>query len=377
MPVSITDDRDVIYAKFARLGKFIDEEMAPAALKKSAADVKASGDTDPSACRAFGGCDFLAQCPSSPHNRYMKALMSGSGLPENNDKSKWSPEPATQGYDLMGLLDEMDSAGSTAVAANVPASVTPKAGGLYMLPTGPVGKYEGTLGDRMFFKGSAGEDLVCPANASLRDMSADFTTVSLFQGAKGAPAPAAEPAKKERKLHVDDKSTLPDTTPAINPASGIVPKDAPADTNPPKVATPAVAPAESAPAPSAEAPATEPAAEAKKRGRPAGAKNKATLSGAGTDLIILVNNACPAAEDLQPYVQGLADAIAKRENLTDLRVAPKGSDASYSGWKGLMAVAAKLNPPPPGLYVIQGGELAEPVLEALSSIAVVSYGRGR
>lgn len=57
LPVSITDDRATVFAKWAKLGKYIDEEMAKTALIADVEDVEAAESTDK--CRAFGGCDYI------------------------------------------------------------------------------------------------------------------------------------------------------------------------------------------------------------------------------------------------------------------------------------------------------------------------------
>lgn len=402
LPVSITDDRATVFAKWAKLGKYIDEEMARTAQIKNVLDVPAAGDKDPSVCRAFGGCDFLAECPSSPHNRYMNSLAMGTYLPENIAPSRGAAEPPTQGYDLMGLLDEMMDAPppasapaatttTTAPAASVKPAFPPleastcKTGGIYMIPGGPVGKFEGVLGDRAIFKGKDGGLLSCAPSDYVKDLNGDAETVRMFETVKA------------HKTLIVDLSTTPDaelrakngmppldTTPKIDPKAGIVPKDAPADTNPPKAPVTPAAPAQAASTPPAEnagkvedkKPADAPPAEGeapKKRGRPVGSTNKPKLA----ELIVLVNNSCPAAEDLTPYVQGLCDALAKKANVADVRLGEKGSDLAYGGWKAMLHVMAKTNPPPAGLYVVQRTELSEPVIEALSTVGVVSYGGGR
>lgn len=381
LPVSIADERATVFAKWAKLGKYIDEDMARTALIKEVIDVPAAGDTNSQACKAFGGCDYLAECPSSPHNRYMNALAGGTYLPENIALSRGAAEPpTTQGYDLMGLLDEMLDAPKPAAApaattttapvvSAAPKTLTPleastcKPGGVYMIPGGPIGKFEGVMGDRAIFKDKDGGLLACTLSDFVRDLNGDATAEGLFE--------------KKRKLLIVDV----DSTPKIDPKAGIVPSDAPADTNPPKApivpaANTTTAPAATeTPAPAAAASTTaetpKPEEPAKKKaGRPAGSKNKV----ASDQVIVLVNNACPAAEDLMPYVQGLCDALAKKANLADVRLAEKGSDLAYGAWKAILAVMAKTNPPPPGLYVIQRTELTEPVIEALSTVGIVSHG---
>lgn len=281
----------------------------------------------------------------------------------------------------MGLLDEMMEAPKPAATPAAPAgNAVPKAlaaveasacktGGIYMMPGGPVGKFEGVLGDRAIFKNKEGALLSCEPSDFVRDLNGDPVSVGLFE--------------KKPKLVIKDVAPAADTTPKIDPKAGIVPKDAPADTNPPKgegIATgPQVtttAPTASGPAVSVPAPTPPSTEEPKgKPGRPAGSKNKAKV--AADQFIILVNNACPAAEDLMPYVQGMCDALAKKEGIADVRLAPKTSDLGFGGWKAMLTVMCKTNPPPAGLYVIQQSELTEPVIEALSTVGIVSFGRGK
>lgn len=401
LTVAIADTREKVFQKWAKVGKYIDEEMTKTALIKDVLEVPFS----PGACRAFGGCDFLDSCPQSPHNRYMNALAQGSSLPEMPAVSRSAAEPpTTQGYDLMGLLDEMMNAPPpasapaaatttttpTPAASAAPKTLTPveasacKTGGLYMVPGGAVGKFEGVMGDRAIFKGKDGGLLACAATDFVRDLTWDAETARIFEG-----------GKPHKKLQIDDQTEeglkakaaaaqaqAADTTPKIDPAAGIVPKDAPADTNPPKEAvqpaattTAATTTTQPAAASTEPAPAAEPAK--KKAGRPPGSTNKPKL--AGEQAIILVNNACPAAEDLAPYVAGLCDALAKKANVADVRMGDKTSDLAYGGWKAILTVMAKNNPPPPGLYVLAQSELAEPVIDALSTTpgCIVSLGRGK
>lgn len=386
LPVTITDDRATVFEKWRKLGKYIDEEMAATALKKSPEDVEAAGDTDSSACRAFGGCDFLNVCPSSPHNRFVHGLATGtlSEIPDLG--SRWSKAlPPTQGMYKMGLLDEMEekakAATSTATTAAAPSGGPGKLvaleasacalKGVYMLPGGVVGQFQGVLGERALFKNKEGTLVDIQPDDFVRDLNGDSTALGLFAPKKTGGLPP-----------IVDKSTTPDSTPGITQAAGIVPPDAPKDTNPPAAAVVA------APAPSAtvQSPAVSDTAGKSTQGTeapkgaesPSGTKvKKAKAKVGGDQLIILVNNACPAAEDLTPYVQGMCDALAKKAGIGDVRLGGKDSGLDYGTWKAVLTIACKTNPPPPGLYVIQQTELSEPVIEALSTVGIVSYGRGK
>lgn len=388
LPVSITDSREVVFEKWRKLGKYIDTEMAATALKKTPDDVEAAGDTDPSACRAFGGCDFLSVCSSSPHNRFVNGLATGT-LSGSFDFGNRRSEPSTtQGYDLMGLLDEMEDAPTGALAATAPAasSAAPSGGvpaklaqleaqdckpkGVYMLKGGAVAQFKEVVGDRAIFKNKEKQLVECGLEDTVTDLNGDPVATKLF----------------ESKVRIVDMTTTPDrpadTTPAITQAAGIVPKDAPADTNPPKE-TPTPAVTTSAPvqatttatvAPTTAAATTTATTPPATEQTPAKVKRGPKPKVAGDQLIILVNNSCPAAEDLMPYVQGMCDALAKKAGIADVRLAEKGSDLAYGAWKAMLTVVVKTNPPPAGLYVIQRTELSEPVIEALSTLAVVSYG---
>lgn len=391
--VAVGNTREAVFEKWRKLGKYIDTEMAATALKKSAEDVEAAGDTDGSKCRAYGGCDFLNICPSSPHNRFLNGLRGGA-LTEMPVVGNRRGEPQqTEGWNLMGLLDEMEAkaAGTAApvtqtpVNQSAPVSGGPaalvqleaqdcKVKGVYMLPGGAVAQFKEVVGDRAIFKNKEKQLVEVGLEATVRDLNGDSTAVGLF----------------ERKLKIDDKTTTPDTpppppatkpsdtTPPITQAAGIVPKDAPADTNPPKPTETTPAPAAATttattpPAASTQAAATTAATEpAKKPGR----KPKGQTT--GDQLIVLVNNACAAAEDLMPYVQGMCDALAKKAGIADVRLGDNQSDLGYGKWKALLTIMCKTTPPPAGLYTIAQTELSEPVIEALSTVGIVSYGRGK
>lgn len=79
-----------------------------------------------------------------------------------------------------------------------------------------------------------------------------------------------------------------------------------------------------------------------------------------------------ATHSLIPYVDGLQATILKSQNL------PEGLDLrcvdvkplSFGGYKGALAMAAKMQPPPPGNYVVSGlgDERVQVVVAALEGI---------
>ena len=79
-----------------------------------------------------------------------------------------------------------------------------------------------------------------------------------------------------------------------------------------------------------------------------------------------------ATHSLIPYVDGLQATILKSQNL------PEGLDLrcvdvkplSFGGYKGALAMAAKMQPPPPGNYGVSGlgDERVQVVVAALEGI---------
>jgi outer membrane biosynthesis protein TonB len=186
------------------------------------------------------------------------------------------------------------------------------------------------------------------------------------------PPPAAtEPPK--RHLQIVDSSTVPDAkpaeqpkpeTPPAQPVATIVPPDAPKSD--PKLA--------------AEQPPPPPAPEPEKTKKPRAAK--ATAS---TEPVLKVYvDAMPNAVESQPlagYVAGIVGDMERTFKCIDIRCATKKyktdegqeleNPLAYGGWKGVLAAAIKVQPPPPATYVVlgaSGSEIMQVVTEALEAL---------
>lgn len=146
----------------------------------------------------------------------------------------------------------------------------------------------------------------------------------------------------------------------------------------------------------------------RKRGRPPGAKNKppaapptvaerdaigAALDQAVADaeretappappalmLFVDVITSGIAANDLEPYINRICDALAAEYKAVDIRCAPEGSPLSFGKWKGALAACVRAEPPASGAYTVtdvRGSEIRETVVEALRPLAA-TYVRGR
>lgn len=391
LPVSVTVSRDDVFRRMADLGKFIDAEMQPTAAIRTASEVPVPEDL-PAPCKAFGGCEYRHVCPDSPTNRFHNALLGLADLPESHALGSKESLPATnQGFDFMSLLDDIDSnvappppSGAAPAPSQAPKLATIEAcaavkGGLYITPKGPVGKCKGVLDGKVIFAMGDKTILELDPDDMVKDVSSDTVALAAFTPAQSATKPpAAEvtqsatkpPAAGATSATLSTGVAYVDTTPAIDPKAGVIPPDAPVET---KKAAPVAAPVEVAvtvavadvvkPTP---VPTEEP--QKGKGGRPAGAKNKPKGPEAA-GLILVVNAASSAGESLAPYIAGIAQGLCDRLKLADLRLAPKDSDAAFLGWRGLLAIEAKKSPPPPGIYTVQSGDLADPIIEALEPLA--------
>lgn len=380
LPVSLTSTREDVLLRWRPLARMIDTDMAAVA-KMPVAEPGKTPEGVPfntAACGNFGGCDFSKMCAHSPQNRFISAL-------RNPTQSINKELPLTVKANPMGLLGQIrapeTAAPSTPAAPtlNRVKATTCKQGGAYMLPTGPVGKFEGVIGGRSIFRLS---------DDTLKDFAADAEVIAM-----SADKPPA------RKLVIE-----PD------PAELITPPDAPPlATQPPE---PVLYSVQTAPQPTPsvgvlDAPTvTVTVAEAvkPKRGRPtkaevaarvaevtAGAGNPMTGEGAhhgvitydpstgsetvhkpltvmvpgeGEPLMLLINCQCLQAKDLSGYVADVCRKVATAAGAPDVRLGHKSSDLSFGGWKALVAMAA-LQEMPRGLCSIQSSELADPIIEAL------------
>ncbi len=243
-----------------------------------------------------------------------------------------------------------------------------------MLSGDRMARFEGAVGSRFIFRLQDGVSLVTPAGTESAEDLTGTIAEELFTGQGGKPAAPAVTEAKRRPQIVDVPSTpapAPVQTAPAAPVASIVPPGEGKPTDPAAIATGAtgvtvtVTTAEAIATPAPES-ATAAPAEGAKRGRKP--KADADVTKADKLLMLLVNCSAPNATDLSGYVKGLADGIAARESLPDVRLAPKTSDCSYGGWKAMIAIEA-LKAPPVGVCSIISGELSDPVIEALSGIA--------
>lgn len=95
--VEVSATSDEVRASFDALCRFVDDEMAPA-VSRSLSDIN----PDVGGCSAFGGCDFLGVCPSSPRKKATGIF--GLPLPVSLDINSLS----STGGD-MALLDALKS----------------------------------------------------------------------------------------------------------------------------------------------------------------------------------------------------------------------------------------------------------------------------
>lgn len=401
LPVEIRVTRDDVLRRWGAMAKVIDGPMRAAALVPAVTGQTAEGiPYDTEACGDFGGCDFARICKHSPTNRYLSAMRGTSSLPAGlfgielpgKSQSATTSKPFT-GESVMGLLSQIGV--TTAVPVpEVPAllAVVPvsqcKSGGVYMLPGGPVGTFEGMIGSRPIFRLKDGTLKDLETTAEVRDLTADPVA---NPPAVVAPA-VVDPPKRQRTLLLtnEEKAQLPavappdvaETTQAaglthaaavaapevqVTTAEAITQSEKPKRGRPTKAEAEAkaalaaaVAPAETVPAAPAQTPVQSTPGNVSTPGK--------------SPLTLLINVTCPQATDLAPYVAKLAAALASKHGAPDVRLGQKQSDLAFGGWKALLALTALANPPT-GLCTIQSGELADPVIEALAPVAAV-VGRG-
>jgi hypothetical protein len=403
-------DRDLILDRMVDLCNTVDRDMQAAAKATKDLDVP----HNEKSCDKFGGCDFVTTCPHSPKNRLMRKIIPGVTRPGIELKEEGTS---------MGLV-EAAMAAMNAGTANTPAPVqaapvTPPVtapvqpvaaqaafcmaaqaviGNIYTLSTQGLGQMAGAMGGAVVFKSPAGALIQTPADQIIMDVTHDPVSRAAF-GMAGVlpPAPAAQvatPAKERRMLIID--APAPGTTQgagaAVNPPDATAPAANPEQAELIRAAQQALilaaqgqalttapgaqvaATITTAPAAQAEAPAP------KKRGRPAKVKPgspEAVATGAAqaeslSGLVLIVNAAVTgqAVTDLSGYVADLADAIAEAGGAADPRLCDPKGPFGYGAWKGAMRAAA-LKSPPNGICSIQRGDLADPIIEALSEIATL------
>ncbi len=402
-PIEIRQTRAHIFERMAALGKYIDTEMQATAAAKTPGDVEGAGRTDGQVCKAFGGCDYRSFCPDAPQNRFIAAMQSGElpDLAEMPSRGS-SKQPATnttqpnKGFNFMGLLDDIAKEVAPARPSGEPAAAKPalKAllaenalkDGIYMLPGGAIGKCKGRLEDKIVFLTHDKTMTEVGLEDVVRDLAGDAVAASHFQPKVAAPEKPrkldlkVEAAPSEAKAEVvPPTKAMVDDTPKIDVSAGVIPPDAPQDTNPKQVAS-QTAVVEVA-ATVSEALKTDIVESKPKRAKKtetvlydpaATATPKTPMEG----IVLIINAASTHGQPLAPYIAKLAADLCKQHGLVDLRLAPKQSDAAFMGWRGLLAIEAKKNPPPPGFYTVTSGDLADPVIEALepTAMAVIKGG---
>lgn len=135
----------------------------------------------------------------------------------------------------------------------------------------------------------------------------------------------------------------------------------------PPVEDPSVLPPDASP--SLPPPPASIAEDKPKRSRPA--KKDTTPAASPMENLVLYVNCTPrsAVQDLSIYVAELAGKLALVAGCSDVRMADGQSPLGFGKWKGALAAAARENPPK-GPCTIFSGDLTDPVIEALSAIAI-------
>jgi hypothetical protein len=410
--VSVVLTADEIKAGWARLGSYIDHNIATWAAES---DVSRIPHAPEDACRAFGGCDFEKVCPHSPRNRWANTLVDAAPTPAAPERQN----------DTMGLLSQMDTNPPTTPPPAAPAQPsTPaamqlppgfvfardgKAETVYKLPDGRVAKFAAATPSGAFLLGMTDSAPIQVAGDALLTVSAP-TPPPAPAAAPAAPAqptlpPGAIFAKdaKQREAYTvngqamvylcqtggkqsflpiaggapvllsDTDAVYPGapaptvTAPAAPPApASVLPPDAPKSNPAAPVLTKADAPEE-------EEGEDQPLPEANGAKRTRKKKGEAeTAPALGEGLVLVVGGAAVSKDgktsrDLGPYVAEIAAGLAKASNVPDVRCAGNGP-LGFGAWKGAMAEAAR-KAPPSGVCHIYHGDLNEPVIEALAPLA--------
>lgn len=326
LPAEVRLTRDDLLRRFGVLAEQIDGPMA------SAARIPYSGETpegipyNEMACGDFGGCDFAKQCKHSPSNQFA-SLLRGTPGPVIKES-----QPSNNGA-TMSLLNQIQK---PAAPSPTPSEDTKPVAQMTQGETayieGVAVKFEGVMGTRAIFR---------KADRSLQDLPADARVATKAPAPKEAPK-AEEPKKAYKPIQYEQEAAVapPDVAPETAPVQAQVPA-----------------------APEAPAPAEEPKKTRKKA-------EKAAPEAPTEGLTLLINCDAQGATSLSTYVRDLAQAIAQKHGTPDLRLARKESDLAFGGWKAILSLAALQNPPK-GLCSITSGELADPVIEALTPVATM------
>lgn len=96
-------------------------------------------------------------------------------------------------------------------------------------------------------------------------------------------------------------------------------------------------------------------------------KSDSVITPNGLDLYLDCYPDGVAVQRLEPYAEQLAGLLAEHEHVADVRCVPKDSPLAYGGWRGALTAAAKAEPPAAGAYVVDSrNELAAVVAAALT-----------
>lgn len=346
-------------------------------------------------CDAYGRCSYRSICSASPENKFASLFTPAAPpIPRSSD---------------MGLLsDVMNQSGGSAsttppaapakppepppAPAAAPGKLLAKAAtanARYNLPGGKVGSFVTLAGTFAVFSCDdgtpltiAGETEVSPAAATaaaapaaaapkpetfgpceLCETTLDAgNTSTLRSGARvhvGCPGPKPAPAAAPVQTSNVGGAVLAPDAPASNPAA-------------------APAPVVEQPAPAAE---SAPEAEGEKKPRSRGKKTEAPASNptavsAASEFMVIVNAGIshPIAQPLGPVIAATHAELCEKGKILDVRAAPKDHPLAYGAWKGALS-AGVLSKLQPGIYTVESGDLADPVIEALSGKAVIIRGR--
>jgi hypothetical protein len=428
--VSVVHDLTHVRAAWEKTTREIDLHMTGVALltdqeQVPVGDIEGDPETGKgSCCDAFGRCSYRSICSASPENRIAQRLLFLS------DPSSQKEGPA------VGLLDQVlnpeasqkqnppaqPPPAQAATSSPPPAQVSAASGKLtaksaqagikYNLPGGKVGEFVTLAGTFAVFTCADGSPNTIPVDSeisiveppkpaqpppeptfgpcelceTLLDMN---NTSQLRSGNRvhvGCPGPRAAQAQT---VNVGG-AVLSSDAPASNPGAADVPtgptKSKPADAEIiDQAARDSAAIADRLHAEQNKPEQAVQAGEGEKKPRGRGAK-KPEPSAASTppslmqstvwDFMLIVNASIshPLAQPLGPIIMATAAALSEAGKILDVRAAPKDHPLAYGAWKGALSagVLAKL---PPGIYTVESGDLADPVIEALSGKAVIVRGR--
>lgn len=333
-----------------------------------------------SSCKAFGGCSFEKVCPNSPRNKYAARFRreetSNMGL-LNNLKNQ------NQGAPLAAPPPAASQPPASASTASAPVTANTSAGGVlaascklnvwYTLPSGQKGAFQvAAPNGKAYFLGEGNASLSCgtneivtevgqtasaPTGTQVPAISCEAGRVYLVAGRRhrwigvvGGMVSFANLEHAGATMNLAPTETVTDTGERDAGTTSVTPPDMPAS-------NPGTSAPQTASAPAASSTTTE-----KTSGR---GRKKADTSAAGIVLLVGVR-ANFETEDLGSFVGDLVRNLQTECKVDEIRLAPKDSILAYNGWKGALATLATEKTLAPGFYSIEPGDLADPVIEALS-----------